>query len=289
MEAASSVPAQAVLDPPTPPHDTTSSRLSWADLVPIRPDSGLPAKAICLVASVASSKKHHAQPSTEAIAGSTTAPVIIRKGSSSEVLAEPISLALLSLASSPTLTTIKRAVCGLIHSPCLPEFRAYILFFVMSSRRNLIPKTPEVISPSLTEGAPKEEYFGRKLRSATRANKAASPAAALNGTDGPNSDPEKRARTRSRSPLLEQNGVLPLTSGSTATSTTVRKSKSLNRKSNAPNSNGTRNGHLQPPELSAGHKYWREISRSPSPSGSIPIHSEFKSFVCFTPPFPLAL
>ncbi|TID17453.1 hypothetical protein E6O75_ATG08199 [Venturia nashicola] len=146
----------------------------------------------------------------------------------------------------------------------------------MSSRRNLIPKTPEVISPSPTEAAPKEEYFGRTLRSATRADKVASSAVIPNSDDGPNSDPEKRARTRSRSPLLEKNGVLPLTSGSRAT---VPKHNPSKRKSDAPNSNGATNGHLQPPELSAGHKYWRELSRSPSPSGLIPIHSHFRSFI----------
>lgn len=226
------------------------------------------------IASVASSKQHHAQPSAEATAGGTTPPVIIRKGSPFG-LAEPSSLALLLLASSPTSTSIKRTVCGLIYSPCLPEIQS-CTFFIMSTRRNPIPRTPEVISPSPTEGALKEEYFGRTLRSATRAGKATSPAVAQNTTEGSSSDPEKRARTRSRSPLLEKKGVLPLPSGNTAT---VPNSKFSKRKSDAVISNDTKNGHLQPPELSAGHKYWRELSRSPSPSGLIPIHSEFRSFV----------
>lgn len=150
----------------------------------------------------------------------------------------------------------------------------------MSSRRNPVPRTPEVTSPSPTETAPRDEYFGRTLRSSTRASRATSPAVANRNTDDSNSDPEKRAWTRSRSPLLEKNGVLPSMSGSTAT---LPKSKVSKRKTDQAKSNGATNGHLQPPELSAGHKYWRELSRSPSPSGLIPIHSEFRSFVCHIP------
>jgi len=144
----------------------------------------------------------------------------------------------------------------------------------MSSRRTPIPRTPEVISPSPTETGPTDGYFGRTLRSSTRAKRVTSPTVA--SENGDTSDPETRARTRSRSPLLEKKGVMPLTSGSTAT---VPTSKATKRRSDVPLTNGATNGHLQPPGLSAGHKYWRELSRSPSPSGLIPIHSEFRSFV----------
>lgn len=144
-------------------------------------------------------------------------------------------------------------------------------FSSMSSLRNLIPQTPEVISPSPTESAPRDGYFGRTLRSSTRAKKATS----HENTNESSSDPEERSRTRSRSPLLEKKAV-PLTSGSTAI---VPVSKAAKRKPDAPVSNGATNGHLKPPQLSPGHKYWRELSRSPSPSGIIPIHSEFRSFV----------
>jgi diacylglycerol kinase (CTP) len=178
------------------------------------------------------------------------------------------------LPASPLSTTpINRTVCGLICTQSLPRISA-CSSTTMSSRRNPIPRTPEVISPSPTESAPRDGYFGRTLRSSTRANKANSPTVAKENTDGSSSDPDQRARTRSRSPLLEKKGVLPLTSGSTATT-----SKATKRKKEAPLSNGATNGHLQPPELSAGHKYWRELSRSPSPSGVIPIHSEFRTFV----------
>lgn len=41
--------------------------------------------------------------------------------------------------------------------------------------------------------------------------------------------------------------------------------------------NGNANGHLSP--AAAAKDYWREISRSPSPLGLIPIHREWRSFV----------
>jgi len=41
--------------------------------------------------------------------------------------------------------------------------------------------------------------------------------------------------------------------------------------------NGSVNGHLSP--SSAAKNYWREMSRSPSPLGLIPIHQEWRSFI----------
>lgn len=41
--------------------------------------------------------------------------------------------------------------------------------------------------------------------------------------------------------------------------------------------NGTANGHLSP--AAANKNYWREMSRSPSPLGLIPIHQKWRSFV----------
>jgi diacylglycerol kinase (CTP) len=45
--------------------------------------------------------------------------------------------------------------------------------------------------------------------------------------------------------------------------------------------NGTTNGHLSPAQ--ANKNYWREMSRSPSPLGLIPIHQEWRSFVRLNP------
>lgn len=40
------------------------------------------------------------------------------------------------------------------------------------------------------------------------------------------------------------------------------------------------NGHLSP--AAANKNYWREMSRSPSPLGLIPIHQKWRSFVSWT-------
>jgi diacylglycerol kinase (CTP) len=45
--------------------------------------------------------------------------------------------------------------------------------------------------------------------------------------------------------------------------------------------NGTTNGHLSPAQ--ANKNYWREMSRSPSPLGLIPIHQKWRSFVRHCP------
>lgn len=42
----------------------------------------------------------------------------------------------------------------------------------------------------------------------------------------------------------------------------------------------TANVHLSP--AAANKNYWREMSRSPSPLGLIPIHQKWRSFVSFT-------
>lgn len=42
-------------------------------------------------------------------------------------------------------------------------------------------------------------------------------------------------------------------------------------------SGNTPNGHLSPAD--ANKNYWREMSRSPSPLGLIPIHQKWRSFV----------
>lgn len=44
-----------------------------------------------------------------------------------------------------------------------------------------------------------------------------------------------------------------------------------------PNGGGTINGHLSP--QAANKNYWRELSRSPSPLGLIPIHQKWRSFI----------
>lgn len=145
----------------------------------------------------------------------------------------------------------------------------------MANTRSAVPRTPRVISPTPTptESGARDGYFGPVTRSSVRTSRAATPAAIFE-EENVSPDPDRRARTRSRSPVLQSKKarVAPLTNGSTITAT-----KPTKRKPEVPEENGEANGHLQPP--SANMKYFRSLSRSPSPSGLIPIHSTFRQFV----------
>ncbi|KAF2262744.1 hypothetical protein CC78DRAFT_467360 [Lojkania enalia] len=140
-----------------------------------------------------------------------------------------------------------------------------------SSRQYEVPQTPRVISPSPTpsELSGKEGYFGPVTRSAARKNRRP-PSPPRIDEDSSGSDPEKRARTRSRSPMLE--GRRRRMSGLTAL-----KKAGGDKKTELTMPNGTVNGHLSPAQ--ANKNYWREMSRSPSPLGLIPIHQKWRSFI----------
>lgn len=91
-------------------------------------------------------------------------------------------------------------------------------------------------------------------------------------------DPELyRARTRSRSPQIQRhaaglNGISPSTSR-----------KKVPEAVKAPNGAAKSNGLLSPNDAyrdsGFGSSYWRNLSRSPSPFGLIPIHREWRAFV----------
>jgi diacylglycerol kinase (CTP) len=165
-----------------------------------------------------------------------------------------------------------RARCdltGLIRPPPLPSFPACWRQAMDSSRQYQIPHTPRVISPSPTpsELSGRDGYFGPTTRSAARKQKMQSPMPIDEDSSG--SDPEKRARARSRSPILA--GRRRRMSGLTA-------KRQLNGSIKAKKEDLTLpNGHLSPE--SANKNYWREMSRSPSPLGLIPIHQKWRSFV----------
>lgn len=165
-----------------------------------------------------------------------------------------------------------------------------------------VPSTPRVISPSPTptELASQDAYFGPTTRSAAR-RRAAPPVATPPIPESPEteSDPElRRARTRSRSPKRAKAAV----NGLTPTSSRLRSGKSKKKETataavipeeEVPAEllpNGaivTSNGHLAPPNSIGGVSTtnkptfwsWRDFSRSPSPLGLIPIHRHFRKFV----------
>ncbi|KAH9864092.1 hypothetical protein J1614_010025 [Plenodomus biglobosus] len=146
-----------------------------------------------------------------------------------------------------------------------------------TSRQYQIPNTPRVISPSPTPseaGSNIDGYFGPTTRSSSRKQRqqrVTSPPAI--DEDSSSSDPDKRARTRSRDSALEgglgkrkMNGL-----------TSRRQVNGSTKKALAIPTNGAANGHLSP--AAANKNYWREMSRSPSPLGLIPIHQKWRSFI----------
>lgn len=146
-----------------------------------------------------------------------------------------------------------------------------------SSAQYEVPRTPRVIPPSPTpsEAGSRDGYFGPVTRSAARANRRVTSPPPI-GEDSSGSDPEKRARARSRSPILE--GRRRRMSGLAAMNPkSGMASKAAGKKANLSLTNGTTNGHLSP--AAANKNYWREMSRSPSPLGLIPIHQKWRSFI----------
>ncbi|KAF1997350.1 hypothetical protein P154DRAFT_547405 [Amniculicola lignicola CBS 123094] len=141
-----------------------------------------------------------------------------------------------------------------------------------SSRQYQVPQTPRVISPSPTpsEMSGKEGYFGPVTRSAARKSTRVTSPPPIDEDSG--SDPEKRARARSRSPILDGRRRRMSALAST-------KKMGAGKKGELTLQNGTTttNGHLSP--AAANKNYWREMSRSPSPLGLIPIHQKWRSFI----------
>lgn len=167
-------------------------------------------------------------------------------------------------------TRAGQSLTGLIRTPPLPSFPHCWQQAMASAKQYQVPQTPRVISPSPTpsETSAKDGYFGPVTRSAAKKIKHMSSTPRID-EDSSGSDPEKRARTRSRSPLVESrrrrmSGLKP-------------KHVGPGKKGELVLPNGTVNGHLSP--AAANKDYWREMSRSPSPLGLIPIHQKWRSFV----------
>jgi diacylglycerol kinase (CTP) len=170
----------------------------------------------------------------------------------------------------------RSSLSGLIRAPPLPYFTTCWRSAMASSRQYQIPHTPRVISPSPTPsetGSGKDGYFGPVTRASARKNRVQSPPPIEEDSSG--SDPEKRARTRSRDPAMEGGTGRRKVSG-----LTYRRQQNGSLKKDLTIPNGMSNGHLSP--AAANKNYWREMSRSPSPLGLIPIHQEWRSFVRIT-------
>lgn len=135
------------------------------------------------------------------------------------------------------------------------------------SQKYQVPATPRVTSPSPTPSESSESrdtYFAPITRSTTaKRNQPQDPI--TEESESSDSSVEKRARTRSRSPK--------------AAARLAHASLQLPNSSSAKRPSSS-NGHLSPssaaPSLSS---YWRDLSRSPSPLGLIPIHRHWRSII----------
>lgn len=146
------------------------------------------------------------------------------------------------------------------------------------SSSNPIPGTPRVISPSPTPSETRESqdgYFGPVTRSAKKKMKAQLPIDEEIDED----EDVGRARSKSRSPMRVRN-ISRLTSAKEpSTLETIAEPPAEPVTNGHAVANGkTTNGHLSPTSASTGWS-WRDISRSPSPLGLIPIHRQWRSFV----------
>lgn len=151
-----------------------------------------------------------------------------------------------------------------------------------------IPSTPRVISPSPTpsEASDRQDsYFAPVTRSAAKAQRQKSPVPEPihEEKDGSGSDDsvEKRARTRSRSPILTQAVQM------NGTASKRRRMSGLTTKNPVKKSEPLTNGNVLPVPQTNGYltpydrvkKSWREFSRSPSPLGLIPLHRHYRTLI----------
>lgn len=159
-----------------------------------------------------------------------------------------------------------------------------------------IPPTPRVISPSPTpsEASGRDGYFPNQTRS--KPGQLSSVEPIEEHADDSNDDPDlDRARPRSRSPQLERKMTRQMNGGSGGVTTQAKTgipsaaaSKPLRRRPTqdiikpATGNEGGANGFLSPASAypqGYGSSYWRNLSRSPSPLGLIPIHREWRQFI----------
>ncbi|KAI9715921.1 MAG: hypothetical protein M1828_000548 [Chrysothrix sp. TS-e1954] len=157
----------------------------------------------------------------------------------------------------------------------------------METIKRMTPSTPRVISPTPdpSEGGKSSgsDYFGPTTRSSDRNPSRSRPnnqTNAISETGDDDVDQDGRARSRSRSidDSIRLRRMSGLTSSRPSIVDATSSRKAARKKPPDPVAvNGSANGHLSP--ASAAKNYLRELSRSPSPLGLIPIHREWRSFI----------
>ena len=168
------------------------------------------------------------------------------------------------------LPSLQRILTGAIRMPSLPPFT------MSRSSSNPVPATPRVISPSPTpseagETTSQDGYFGPVTRSAKKRAAAPQPIHEDLDEEEETSADLRRARSKSRSPMR----IRKVTAHAPAKATT---SSTITSPPPVTPNGATSNGHLSPTSANSGWS-WRDLSRSPSPLGLIPIHRQWRSFV----------
>ena len=153
----------------------------------------------------------------------------------------------------------------------------------MSSQAQ-IPSTPRVISPSPTPSEASDAaaagYFPPMTRSAAKRSTTSS--AITEEPADADAELDARARARSRSPHSTALRRRRASGTAVAKAKAVHKSEPLVGPGAPAGAAPFSNGFLSP-ATAAGFRspasYWRELSRSPSPLGLIPIHRHWRNFV----------
>ncbi|KAL9622380.1 MAG: hypothetical protein Q9160_003223 [Pyrenula sp. 1 TL-2023] len=161
-----------------------------------------------------------------------------------------------------------------------------------------VPPTPRVISPSPTpseqsESGKRDSYFAPITRSSTRKQPVSTPQPIPENADeddeaaSSDSSLEKRARTRSRSPVLvptsktnrrRLSGLTPREPKQQPPQTPITKSKPLTNGTPLPPQDPTGNS-LSPYSYTSLSTRLRDFSRSPSPLGLIPLHRHYRTLI----------
>ncbi|KAL9131297.1 MAG: hypothetical protein Q9217_000732 [Psora testacea] len=145
-----------------------------------------------------------------------------------------------------------------------------------------IPNTPRVISPTPTPTENQNNsYFAPITRSATAKRRSSPSSSAIDEDSEPDSTSdsslEQRARAPSRSPKTAGAAAVKRRNSTIASKPSKPQSADL---AEHPPERPQINGHLSPSSALPGSStYWRDISRSPSPLGLIPIHRHWRSII----------
>jgi diacylglycerol kinase (CTP) len=151
------------------------------------------------------------------------------------------------------------------------------------SPANPVPGTPRVISPSPTPSESREAsqdgYFGPVTRSAKKKMASQTPIDEEIDENVESGAEQRRARSKSRSPMRLRNVSRLTAAKEPSTLSTITEPVVEPTMNGVANGNGkATNGHLSPSSANKGWS-WRDLSRSPSPLGLIPIHRQWRSFV----------